>query len=55
LTRGNPVPLIPVTQVKVVGLVSDQGVTPVTAQGHAPGQASEPGQTGNRGWTDKIH
>jgi hypothetical protein len=46
VTRGNPVPVIPVTQVKVVALVSNQGVMPVTAQGHAPGQASEPGQTG---------
>jgi hypothetical protein len=48
MVRGNPVSVVPVTQVKLVGLVSDQGVTPVTAQGHRPGQASEPGQTGNR-------
>jgi hypothetical protein len=31
LTRGNPVPVVPVTRVKVVGLVSDQEVIPVTA------------------------
>jgi hypothetical protein len=48
VTRGKPVPVIPVMQVKVVGLVSGQGVIPVTAQGHKPGQASsEPGATGN--------
>jgi hypothetical protein len=49
MTRGNPVPVVPVTRVKVVELVSDQGVIPVTAQGHVLGQASDPGQTGNRG------
>jgi hypothetical protein len=27
VTRGNPVPVIPVTRVMVVGLVSDEGVT----------------------------
>jgi hypothetical protein len=31
LTGGKPVPVVPVTRVKVVGLVSDQGVIPVTA------------------------
>jgi hypothetical protein len=49
VTRGNTVPVVPVTQVRLVELVSDQGVTPATAQGHAPGQATESGQTGNRG------
>jgi hypothetical protein len=38
VTRGNPVPVVTVTQVKVVGLVSDQGLTPFKAQGHTPGQ-----------------
>jgi hypothetical protein len=55
VTRGNPVPVVLLTCVKVVGIVSDQGVIPVTSQGHKPGQASEPGQTGNRRWLDKIH
>jgi hypothetical protein len=48
VTRGKPVSVIPVTQVKVVGQVSDQGVNPVIAQDHEPGQASEQVQTGNR-------
>jgi hypothetical protein len=48
-TRGNPVPVVPATIVKVAGLVSDQGVIPVTAQCHTLGQASDPHQTGNRG------
>jgi hypothetical protein len=56
MTRGNPVPVVPVTQVRVVGLVSDQGVTPVTAHNsHTTGQASKPGKIGNRVWTDKIY
>jgi hypothetical protein len=38
MTGGNPVSEVPVTQVKVVGLVSDQGVIPVTAQDHILGQ-----------------
>jgi hypothetical protein len=33
MTGGNPVPVVPVTQVKVVGLVSDQGVTPGNQSG----------------------
>jgi hypothetical protein len=49
VTRRNPVPVVPMTRVKVVGLVYDQGVIPVTAQGHTLGQASDSGQTGNRG------
>jgi hypothetical protein len=45
LTGGNPVPVVIVTRVKVVGLDSDEGVILVTpAQGHALGQASDPGQ-----------
>jgi hypothetical protein len=31
VTSGNQAPLLPVTQVEVVGLVNDQGVIPVTA------------------------
>jgi hypothetical protein len=48
VTKGNPVPVVPVTRVKVVGLVSDQGIIPVTAEGRALGQARDPGKTGDQ-------
>jgi hypothetical protein len=47
--RGSAAPGVPVTQVEDVGLVTDMGVIPVTAEGHALGQARDPGQTGDRG------
>jgi hypothetical protein len=47
VTNGNPAPGVPVTQVEVVGLVTD--IIPVTAEGHALGQARDPWQTGDRG------
>jgi hypothetical protein len=37
-----------VTQVRVLGLVSDQGLFSITAEGRALGQASDPGQTGKQ-------
>jgi hypothetical protein len=48
VTRGNPVLVVPVTRVKVVGLIPGQGLIPVTAEGHALGQASDPGHTGGQ-------
>jgi hypothetical protein len=47
--RFSLTPVVPVTRVKVVGQVPDQRAIPVTAQGHALGQASDSGQTGKRG------
>ena len=48
MTSRNPAPGVPVTPVRVVGLVSDQGVIPVTAEGRAVGQARDPGKTGSQ-------
>jgi hypothetical protein len=48
VTSRKPAPGIPVTQVRVVELVSDQGVIPVTSEGCALGRAGDPGQTGNQ-------
>jgi hypothetical protein len=48
VTSRNPAPGVPVTPVRVVGLVSDQGVIPVTAEGRAVGQARDPGKTGSQ-------